>query len=291
MAEPLSEALAQRLAAWREQGAPRFDPAGWARLEAVARRVAQHSGPARQALEQRLLQQLDDLAARFEAARSAMQAQAEAQAELIGQLPAAAAEELQRLQAEGDFKAWQRRLAAWQAAAVRSPLAGLLQHLAQQSAATDAEGPGHPAGVADGRALSAGSADSAASAAAAAASRSSAVPSAMPRFTSPGSAALAPPSELKTLRQFRSTWSRLSVDQQLSRSLAKVPDNSGPLNSHRLVLRALQQLREISPDYLHRFMAQLEGLIWLEQASAAQAAAALGAGRAGEAEKRRKPSR
>lgn len=242
MAEPLSEALAQRLAAWREQGAPRFDPAGWARLEAVARRVAQHSGLARQALEQRLLQQLDDLAARFEAARSAMQAQAEAQAEWISQLPADAARELQRLQAEGDFKTWQRRLAAWQAAAVPSPLAGLLQHLAQQSAAA-------------------------------------------------GSATVAPPSELKTLRQFRSTWSRLSVDQQLSRSLAKVPDNSGPLNSHRLVLRALQQLREISPDYLHRFMAQLEGLIWLEQASAAQAAAALGAGRAGEAEKRRKPGR
>ena len=86
---------------------------------------------------------------------------------------------------------------------------------------------------------------------------------------------IADPNELKTLRHFRSTWSRLSADRRLVQSLAAVPENAGPLNSHQLVHRALTQMRELSPAYLERFMTYVDALLWIEQrnAGAAQAAA------------------
>ena len=78
----------------------------------------------------------------------------------------------------------------------------------------------------------------------------------------------AAPAELKALRHFRSTWSQLSVDRQLTQSLAKLPENAGPLNSNLLVLRALTRLRELSPAYLNRFMAYADALLWLDDADA-----------------------
>lgn len=71
--------------------------------------------------------------------------------------------------------------------------------------------------------------------------------------------------ELKALRYFRTTWSKLSVDQQLAQAIEQGPQNAGPLNSHRLVLRSLELMREISPDYLNRFMSYADALLWLDQ--------------------------
>lgn len=71
--------------------------------------------------------------------------------------------------------------------------------------------------------------------------------------------------ELKALRWFRGTWSRLSADQRLHQSLAQVPDNAGPLNSQQLVHRSLALMRTLSPDYLQHFVAQVDALMWLDQ--------------------------
>lgn len=84
-----------------------------------------------------------------------------------------------------------------------------------------------------------------------------------------GGAAFEPRRELKTLRYFRSTWSRLGVDRQLARAFAQAPENAGPLNSHFLVLQALRQLRDIAPEYLEQFMSYADALLWLEQADGA----------------------
>lgn len=84
----------------------------------------------------------------------------------------------------------------------------------------------------------------------------------------PESAAGAALPELKTVQRFRRTWNRLSVDRQLSRSLDKIPENPGPLNSHLLVLRALRRMQEISPAYLEHFVAHTEALWWLDRARA-----------------------
>ena len=71
--------------------------------------------------------------------------------------------------------------------------------------------------------------------------------------------------ELKTIRRFRNTWSKLSADTQLTQALAQAPKNAGPINSHMLVLRSLALMREISPDYLSRFMSYADTLLCLDQ--------------------------
>lgn len=77
--------------------------------------------------------------------------------------------------------------------------------------------------------------------------------------------AAGPRSELKTIRNFRNTWSKLSVDKQVARALQQAPANAGPINSHMLVLRSLAMMRDISPDYLNRFISYADTLLCLDQ--------------------------
>ncbi len=84
---------------------------------------------------------------------------------------------------------------------------------------------------------------------------------------------LAASPELKTLSYFRSTWTKLSADRRLTQSLANVPENAGPLNSHHLVHRSLTLMRDLSPEYLNRFMSYVDALSWLDQASSSGAEA------------------
>ena len=65
---------------------------------------------------------------------------------------------------------------------------------------------------------------------------------------------------------FRNTWSKLSVDRQVAQALDQAPKNAGPINSHMLVLQALTQMRDISPDYLNRFTSYVDTLLALDQA-------------------------
>jgi hypothetical protein len=71
--------------------------------------------------------------------------------------------------------------------------------------------------------------------------------------------------ELNATRYFRQTWSKLSVDKRVTQALAQAPKNAGPINSHRLVLRSLALMRDISPDYLNRFTSYVDTLLCLEQ--------------------------
>ncbi|MEK8045369.1 DUF2894 domain-containing protein [Ideonella margarita] len=73
--------------------------------------------------------------------------------------------------------------------------------------------------------------------------------------------------ELKTVQLFRSTWSRLGVEQRLSQALAKVPENAGPLNTQRLLNQALTLMNQTAPGYLEHLLNQVDALLWLEQAS------------------------
>ena len=71
--------------------------------------------------------------------------------------------------------------------------------------------------------------------------------------------------ELKTIRKFRSTWAKLSADKQVAKALEHAPSNAGPINSHMLVLRSLALMRDISPDYLNRFLTYADTLLSLDQ--------------------------
>ena len=83
-----------------------------------------------------------------------------------------------------------------------------------------------------------------------------------------GEMAPSAPRELKALYRFRGTWARLSAEQRLHQALAQVPPQAGPLNSHHLVHRALVLMRETSPAYLQRFVAQVDALLSLDQMQA-----------------------
>jgi hypothetical protein len=63
-----------------------------------------------------------------------------------------------------------------------------------------------------------------------------------------------------TLQYFHATWSKLSAGRQLRQSLEQVPGNAGPLNSNRLVHRALSLMNELSPGYLQQFLSYVETL-------------------------------
>lgn len=140
-----------------------------------------------------------------------------------------AAEELQRLFASGDFKGVDRAVASLQTPATQAALGELLRYI-EQHAPEPAD-----SGVEGGAARSA------------AGNRG-------------------PRSELKTMRYFRNTWSKLSVDKQVAQAIEQAPENAGPLNSHFLVLRALEAMRDISPDYLNRFMSYVDTLLCLDHA-------------------------
>ena len=88
--------------------------------------------------------------------------------------------------------------------------------------------------------------------------------------------------ELKSVAIFRNEWSKLSTEQQLTQTLAQAPENAGPMNSQHLVLRSLELMRDISPDYLQGFMSYIDTLIWLEHADPTKPVAGRSSGGEGE---------
>ena len=79
--------------------------------------------------------------------------------------------------------------------------------------------------------------------------------------------AIAPPGrELRSAQAFRDTWSRICAEDEMTQAVEQGPENAGPLNSHRLVLRTLALMRDLSPDYLRRFLSHADTLLWLDQA-------------------------
>jgi hypothetical protein len=74
------------------------------------------------------------------------------------------------------------------------------------------------------------------------------------------------PDELANARAFRRAWARGRTLEQLEQALVRKPANAGPLNSHALVLQVLSLMRDLSPDYLRRFVGTVETLQWLERA-------------------------
>ena len=74
--------------------------------------------------------------------------------------------------------------------------------------------------------------------------------------------------ELRSVRQFGQVWTQICAERQVTHALARGPQNAGPLNSHRLVLRSLEMMRTLSPHYLQHFLSQMDTLLALEQMNA-----------------------
>lgn len=78
--------------------------------------------------------------------------------------------------------------------------------------------------------------------------------------------------EMKSVRHFKHAWSRIRAQDQVTKAVQQGPENPGPLNSHRLVLRSLSLMQDLSPDYLQRFLSHTESLLWLDQLTVKNAA-------------------
>ena len=78
--------------------------------------------------------------------------------------------------------------------------------------------------------------------------------------------------ETPHIQQFRKQLSQISVHKQVTQAIAQAPQNAGPINSHMLVLRSLGLMRDISPDYLNRFMGYVDTLLCLDEAGVGKAA-------------------
>lgn len=239
---------ASQIAALRQRGGERFDPVRFRFIEGVARRLPAQPAAVREILGDRLRQALAEYGERFGQAQSAARDTA---VRLTAQFPAAA-EELARLGAAGDFGGLRRCAGRLEKQGQVAPLAELVRRLAQPAPADGGTAPDGLPGMAAGQAAAA-------------------------------------PSELRSLSYFRDTWSKLSVDRQLNQALAQGPENAGPLNSHLLVLLSLQRLRELAPDYLNRLMSHVDALLWLDQASGGTSIRKNVAGSDGD--KKRKPGR
>ena len=72
--------------------------------------------------------------------------------------------------------------------------------------------------------------------------------------------------ELKSVRLFRESWSKIHSEQRLTKSINDAPASAGPLNEQRLMIRSLEMMQELSPKYLSRFVGYVDSLLWLEQA-------------------------
>lgn len=73
------------------------------------------------------------------------------------------------------------------------------------------------------------------------------------------------PTEMKSVRAFSEVWSKIAAEHQVDAAFGRGPENAGPLNSHMLVLRSLELMRALSPDYLRRFLSHADSLLWIEQ--------------------------
>jgi len=74
--------------------------------------------------------------------------------------------------------------------------------------------------------------------------------------------------QLAALDEFRMRFSRLRMDRQLRESLEPSSADAGPLNSGRLVHRALSAMQALAPEYLQQFMAYVDALAWMERLGA-----------------------
>ena len=77
--------------------------------------------------------------------------------------------------------------------------------------------------------------------------------------------------ESPRIQQFRQQLGKIRVQKQVSQAIAQAPQNAGPINSHMLVLRSLGLMRDISPDYLNRFMGYIDTLLCLDEAALSKA--------------------
>jgi hypothetical protein len=243
--ERIADDIRAQLAALKAAGAAAFDPVGVHVIESLLRRSASLQGAALADVQARLQHRLQQLQARFEQARS----QAKATAKALREQSPEHNDTLVRLFRAGDFRAIDRLAQQHARQQTHSPLKALLQTLTSHDPLLDASAdPVTFDEVLRKQELQAQQGNGLVSLNSHLKSRLNT-------------------DELRSTRQFRDLWAKRTIDRAIARALDEAPENAGPLNAHQLVIRALNTMGEISPDYLNRFVSYVHTLIWLEQAA------------------------
>lgn len=239
------------LNAMKASSAGGFDPPRFHFIESMLARALEHSGPARDLVAMKAATAFQEYQADF------ARAQQEAQT-LIDRVTAhypACSEALQSLFDGSELRALKRRARRLERCGNQTALASICGMIQNREADADE----NPAGnrIEDLlqqqeqqilASLSAGPRD--------------------PGDSAAGNLQPENPAELKSARRFRQSRQQHSADKRVSQAVKASPEDSGPLNAHRLVIRSLETMRDISPHYTRRFAAYIDTLLWLEQAAA-----------------------
>ena len=73
--------------------------------------------------------------------------------------------------------------------------------------------------------------------------------------------------ELKSFNSFKQFKEKYDTDKLVEQMITLRPENLGPLNPHMLLIKSLESLRELSPQYLSRFVTYIDALLRLEDAN------------------------
>jgi hypothetical protein len=235
--------LQAQLAALQDSSADRFDPVQFHFMQAMLRRAEAHTGSARDSIESRLRNVLHTYQQRFE--RSLAEAAA-----ILEQLSAHSQDvtgQAQSLFAAREF----RQLRRLQAQLVSSAKA---DGLAELASCLDHERQSNTRGkhgledqmLRQERDIAATVSDAAS----------------QPGISTPPRTG---PDELASGRQLRRSQNRSSTRLRVQRAISECPDDAGPLNPQKLVIRALTTMEGLSPDYTNRFMTYVDTLLYLQQ--------------------------
>lgn len=241
------EELQAGLAAINTGAAGRYNPARCRFIESMLARALAQSGQARELIAKKALTALQSYQADFE---QAQQAASDLVEQVVAEFPQCA-EALHGLFEEGEFRALNRRAALLARAGRKSALSAITDRLVAQEDGAD-ETPGESS-IEDILLRQ----------------EKELLHSASPAqqdVSGPGNSDRTSPAELKSARRFRQSREKHSTEKRVGQAVRKSPEDSGPLNSHRLIVSSLATMRDISPDYTSRLVTYIDTLLWLEQA-------------------------
>ena len=238
------DTLRPRLSLLVDSGADRFDPVGFAFIESMARRAESLRGMVRGVVERRALEALAEYQSRFDRARADASSTL---ASLLDKFPEHG-EQGREFFEKSQFKELERLYARLERSARRPSLRELRAAVGRfvveevatgQQMSFDALLAQHEADVVEecGEALG-------------------------PRPKVDDS------HELKSFKLFKDTWARLHSERVVTQAIKNRPENPGPLNPQMLAIKSLSTMRELSPDYLNRFVSYVDTLLWLEKSEA-----------------------
>lgn len=70
--------------------------------------------------------------------------------------------------------------------------------------------------------------------------------------------------DLQSMKAHRESMKHFNLDKIIAKAIKDGPQNPGPHNPQMLAVESLMQMHDLSPQYLRRFAAYIETLLWLE---------------------------